>query len=96
MSQRDGSRQFLGCSQDVFSPHGEEDFCTRDNWQVGSSQGHHHNYHHHHIIMLVMCQVAVVHLAQEMELLGLASPCTKAADSQEGGQVSCDWLTADT
>ena len=37
MSQRDGSRQFLGCSQDVFSPHGEEDFCTRDNWQVGSS-----------------------------------------------------------
>ena len=46
--------------------------------------------------MLVMCQVAVVHLAQEMELLGLASPCSKAADSQEGGQVSCDWLTADT
>ena len=34
MSQRDSSRQFLGCSQDVFSPHGEEDFCTRDNWQV--------------------------------------------------------------
>ena len=29
-----GERNFLGCSQDVFSPHGQDDFCTRDNWQT--------------------------------------------------------------
>ena len=29
-----GDKHFLGCSQDVFSPHGQDDFCTRDNWQT--------------------------------------------------------------
>ena len=29
-----GERRFLGCSQDVFTEHGQEDFCTRDNWQT--------------------------------------------------------------
>ena len=63
-----GERKFLGCSQDVFSPHGVEDFCTRENWQT-----------------------AVLYLAQEMELLGLSSPCTKGGE--EAGQASLDVIT---
>ena len=65
-----GERSFLGCSQDVFSPHGNEDFCTRDNWQT-----------------------AVLYLAQEMEVFGPASPCTKpesgvTLEASAGGQGS--------
>ena len=63
-----GDRKFVGCSQDVFSPHGQDDFCTRDNWQT-----------------------AVIYLAQELELLGLASPCTKAEGEQS--QASLDVIT---
>ena len=63
-----GERKFLGCSQDVFSPHGADDFCTRENWQT-----------------------AVLYLAQEMELLGLSSPCTKGGE--EAGQASLDVIT---
>ena len=63
-----GERKFLGCSQDVFSEHGAEDFCTRENWQT-----------------------AVLYLAQEMELLGLSSPCTKGGD--EASQASLDVIT---
>jgi len=29
-----GERKFLGCSQDVFSENGQNDFCTRENWQT--------------------------------------------------------------
>ena len=70
-----GERSFLGCSQDVFSPHGNEDFCTRDNWQT-----------------------AVLYLAQEMEVFGLASPCTKqeaggTLEASAGGQASLDVIT---
>ena len=65
-----GERNFLGCSQDVFSPHGQDDFCTRDNWQT-----------------------AVLYLAQEMEIFGLASPCTKNDDSGEQNQASLDVIT---
>ena len=70
-----GERSFLGCSQDVFSPHGAEDFCTRDNWQT-----------------------AVLYLAQEMEMFGLASPCTKpeagtTLEAGAGGQASLDVIT---
>ena len=63
-----GERKFLGCSQDVFSGHGADDFCTRENWQT-----------------------AVLYLAQEMELLGLSSPCTKGGE--EAGQASLDVIT---
>ena len=70
-----GERSFQGCSQDVFSPHGNEDFCTRDNWQT-----------------------AVLYLAQEMEVFGLASPCTKpeaggTLEASAGGQASLDVIT---
>ena len=70
-----GERSFLGCSQDVFSPHGQEEFCTRDNWQT-----------------------AVLYLAQEMEVFGLASPCTKpeaglSMEAGAGGQASLDVIT---
>ena len=60
--------KFIGCSQDVFSPHGQDDFCTRDNWQT-----------------------AVVYLANELEMFGLASPCTKGEADQT--QSSLDVIT---
>ena len=63
-----GDTKFIGCSQDVFSPHGQDDFCTRDNWQT-----------------------AVVYLANELEMFGLASPCTKGEADQT--QSSLDVIT---
>ena len=67
-SMEPGDTKFIGCSQDVFSPHGQDDFCTRDNWQT-----------------------AVVYLANELEMFGLASPCTKGEADQT--QSSLDVIT---